>query len=62
MNRRNDAFDAAGFGPASMQTDKPADEFGPTLIRFLFATSLRCNSTRLQYSIFDVFNFDIFDF
>jgi hypothetical protein len=54
MHRRNDAFDAAAFGPASIQTDKPANELGRAFIRFSFATFRRSSSTRLwlQYSIF----------
>jgi hypothetical protein len=55
-NRRNDAFDAAAFGPASIQTDKPADELGAAFFRFLFAIFRKPNSTRLwfQYSIFEI--------
>ncbi|HXO35041.1 MAG TPA: hypothetical protein VN901_22115, partial [Candidatus Acidoferrales bacterium] len=46
-NRRNQAFDAAAFGPAAIQSDKPAAELGTALLRFLFATSRKSNSTRL---------------
>jgi hypothetical protein len=49
-------FDVAALGPASIQTDKPADELELAFLRFLFATSRKSNSTRLwlQYSIFGV--------